>query len=108
MTTPTLDRDRLRELFDLRSSYNEYTGGTYHDDPYPVWHRLREQGPVLPGILHELTGCTAPLLLPRAAVSRPAPLHGVRLRHLHDRLPQSGGVRLVAGARSTSTAVHWV
>ena len=60
MTTPTLDRERLRELFDLRSSYNEYTGGNYHDDPYPIWHRLREQGPVLPGTLHELTGCTAP------------------------------------------------
>ena len=61
MTTPTLDRERLRELFDLRSSYNEYTGGTYRDDPYPAWHRLREQGPVLPGTLHELTGCTEPL-----------------------------------------------
>ena len=61
MTTPTLDRDRLRELFDLRSSYNEYIGGNYHDDPYPIWHRLREQGPVLPGILHELTGCTDPM-----------------------------------------------
>ena len=60
MTTPTLDRERLRELFDLRSSYNEYTGGNYHDDPYPIWHQLREQGPVLPGTLHELTGCTAP------------------------------------------------
>ncbi|MGV0806515.1 cytochrome P450 [Mycolicibacterium setense] len=58
--TPTLDRERLRELFDLRSSYNEYTGGNYHDDPYPIWHRLREQGPVLPGVLHELTGCSAP------------------------------------------------
>ena len=60
MTTPTLDRERLRELFDLRSSYNVYTGGTYHDDPYPAWHRLREQGPVLPGTLHELTGCSDP------------------------------------------------
>jgi cytochrome P450 len=60
MTTPTLDRERLRELFDLRSSYNEYTGGNYHDDPYPIWHQLREQGPVLPGTLHELTGCTTP------------------------------------------------
>ena len=58
MTTPTLDRERLRELFDLRSSYNEFIGGRYHDDPYPIWHRLREQGPVLPGILHELTGFT--------------------------------------------------
>lgn len=57
MTAPTLDRERLRELFDLRSSYNEYTGGSYRDDPYPTWHRLREQGPVLRGTLHELTGC---------------------------------------------------
>ncbi|MGA9677543.1 MAG: cytochrome P450, partial [Mycobacterium sp.] len=61
MTSATLDRDRLRELFDLRSSYNAYTGGTYEDDPYPVWHRLRAEGPVLPGILHELTGSTDPL-----------------------------------------------
>ncbi len=58
MTTPTLDRDRLRELFDLRSSYNQWAGGGYEDDPYPIWHRLREEGPVLPGILHELTGST--------------------------------------------------
>jgi cytochrome P450 len=61
MTAPTLDRDRLRELFDLRSSYNSFSGGSYQDDPYPIWHRLREQGPVLPGTLHELTGCTDPL-----------------------------------------------
>jgi cytochrome P450 len=61
MTAPALDRDRLREMFDLRSSYNEYTGGSYHDDPYPAWHRLREQGPVLPGVLHELTGCEGAL-----------------------------------------------
>ncbi len=58
MTTPTLDRDRLRELFDLRSSYNEFVGGRYYDDPYPIWHRLRERSPVLPGVLHELTGLT--------------------------------------------------
>ncbi|WP_431239220.1 cytochrome P450 [Mycolicibacterium aichiense] len=61
MTTPTLDRDRLRELFDLRSSYNELSGGAYQDDPYPLWHRLRERGPILPGTLHELTGCTEPM-----------------------------------------------
>ena len=58
MTAPALDRERLRELFDLRSSYNVFSGGAYQDDPYPTWHRLREQGPVLPGILHELTGCS--------------------------------------------------
>ena len=61
MTAPALDRDRLRELFDLRSSYNAWAGGAYEDDPYPAWHRLRDQGPVLPGILHELTGSTDPL-----------------------------------------------
>jgi cytochrome P450 len=55
---PTLDRQRIRELFDLRSAFNEFIGGRYDDDPYPIWHRLREQGPVLPGILHELTGLT--------------------------------------------------
>jgi len=27
-----LPRDEIRELFDLRSSHNEYTGGGYHDD----------------------------------------------------------------------------
>src|SRR5262249_792066 len=58
MTAPALDRDRLRELFDLRSSYNAFSGGAYEDDPYPAWHRLREEGPVLPGVLHELTGAT--------------------------------------------------
>lgn len=58
MTAPTLDRQRIRELFDLRSSFNEFIGGRFHDDPYPIWHRLREQGAVLPGVLHELTGLT--------------------------------------------------
>lgn len=61
MTTPTLDRAQLRELFDLRSSYNVLSGGAYQEDPYPTWHRLREQGPVLAGVMHELTGCTDPL-----------------------------------------------
>jgi cytochrome P450 len=61
MTTPTLDRDRLRELFDLRSSFNEFVGGRYSDDPYPMWHRLRERGPVLPGTLHGLTGLSGDL-----------------------------------------------
>ena len=55
-----LDRDEIRELFDLRSSHNEYTGGSYHDDPYPRWHELRETGPVHEGIVHELTGYNYP------------------------------------------------
>jgi cytochrome P450 len=67
MTTPELDssarpsdldRDRLRELFDLRSSYNMWVGGGYEGDPYPTWHRLRQLGPVHAGTLHELTGVT--------------------------------------------------
>lgn len=53
---PTLDRERIRELFDLRNSISDWTGGTYTDDPHPVWHRLREEGPVLEGTVHELTG----------------------------------------------------
>jgi cytochrome P450 len=57
---PPLDRDRLRELFDLRKSYNAHFGGAYADDPYPVWHRLREAAPVHAGIVHELTGFDAP------------------------------------------------
>ena len=40
---PTLDRDRIRELFDLRGSYHDFAGGAYTADPYPVWHQLREQ-----------------------------------------------------------------
>ena len=50
-----LDRDRVRELFDLRNS-DSVTGGEYRDDPYPAWHHLRAEGPVHPGVVHELTG----------------------------------------------------
>jgi cytochrome P450 len=56
----TLDRQRIRELFDLRASYNAHYGGTYDEDPYPMWHRLREQAPVHAGVVHELTGYDAP------------------------------------------------
>ncbi|WP_067672679.1 cytochrome P450 [Nocardia miyunensis] len=59
-TTALLDRDRVRELFDLRGSYGAMFGGGYQDDPYPIWHRLREQGPVHPGVVHELTGFEGP------------------------------------------------
>lgn len=52
--TLKLDKDRIRDLFDLRRRGEG--GGVYEDDPYPVWHRLRESGPVHPGIVHELTG----------------------------------------------------
>jgi cytochrome P450 len=51
-----LDVDRVRELFDLRSSFLARTGGGYEDDPYPIWADLREQSPVHAGTLHDLTG----------------------------------------------------
>src|SRR5262245_28194465 len=53
---PALDSARIRELFDLRSSYNQFTGGDFTDDPYPLWHLLRERGPVVEGTVHALTG----------------------------------------------------
>ncbi len=57
-----LDREELRKLFDLRSSYNAHSGGGYTDDPYPVWRELREQAPVHEGIVHELTGFAGPAM----------------------------------------------
>lgn len=54
--TSTLNRDRLRELFDLRSSYNTRSGGDFQTDPYPIWAELRAQHPVHAGTVHELTG----------------------------------------------------
>jgi len=51
-----LDREELRRLFDLRSSYNARSGGGYTEDPYPKWRALREQAPLHAGIVHELTG----------------------------------------------------
>lgn len=53
---PLLDRERVRELFDLRGAYLSVLGGNYRDDPYPIWHRLRTEAPVHPGVVHELTG----------------------------------------------------
>ena len=52
----SLDRDRVRELFDLRNPNNVIAGGDYVDDPYPVWKELRDAAAVHPGTVHELTG----------------------------------------------------
>jgi cytochrome P450 len=62
MRIAALDRDRVRELFDLRNAYASWSGGAYQDDPYPIWNRLRESGPVHPGIVHELTGLSEQFL----------------------------------------------
>jgi cytochrome P450 len=59
MTTINLDRERIRELFDLRRrAGGRY--GAYRDDPYPAFHRLRQTGPVHQGTVHELIGYHGP------------------------------------------------
>ena len=45
MTETLLDRDRIRELFDLRKSIATWNGGDRTADPHPRWHELRETGP---------------------------------------------------------------
>ncbi len=55
MSSIRLDRQRIRELFDLRRR-TEYSGTAYRGDPYPAFQRLRESGPVHEGIPHELIG----------------------------------------------------
>ncbi len=54
---PSLDRDRIRDLFDLRKNAGIVSGGDYTEDPYPVWRELRSRAAVHPGTVHELTGC---------------------------------------------------
>ncbi len=55
-TTNQLDIKRVRELFDLRESYNAHVGGGYEGDPYVKWNALREEAPVHAGTPHELLG----------------------------------------------------
>ena len=57
----SLDRDRLRAVFDLRNADNAATVTDYAEDPYPRWHELREIAVVHSGTLHELTGYTGPV-----------------------------------------------
>ena len=51
-----LDRDRIKTLFDLRSSYNIRSGGDFTADPYPIWRELQQRAAVHEGTVHELTG----------------------------------------------------
>ena len=60
-STPlALDPVRLRQLFDLRSSVYASRGGAFETDPYPAFHRLRETGPVHPGVVGPLVGFDDP------------------------------------------------
>jgi len=56
MTEALLDRGRIKELFDLRSSIVAWTGGDRTTDPHPAWRELRESGPVHAGTVHGLSG----------------------------------------------------
>lgn len=59
MTAINLDRERIRDLFDLRRrAGGRYVG--YTGDPYPAFQRLRETGPVHAGVMHELIGFAGP------------------------------------------------
>lgn len=58
MTGLALDRERIRQLFDLGGDVYATRGGTFGTDPYPTFHRLRETGPVHPGTPHEALGWT--------------------------------------------------
>jgi cytochrome P450 len=51
-----LEPARLRELFDLRASIYASRGGAFTDDIYPAFERLRQTGPVHPGIVGPLVG----------------------------------------------------
>ncbi|MGA8724800.1 MAG: cytochrome P450 [Acidimicrobiales bacterium] len=61
-TGQRLDLDRVRELFDLSSNTHAFNGGSYRNDPYPVWHRLRDAAPVHEGTVHGLSGVTEDFL----------------------------------------------
>ncbi|HXB37662.1 MAG TPA: cytochrome P450 [Acidimicrobiales bacterium] len=61
-STPVLDLDRMRKLFDLRGGFFELNGGWFEDDPYPIWRNLRERAPVHAGTVHELSGLDRPAL----------------------------------------------
>ncbi len=61
MSDVVLDRERIKELFDLRASMASFTGGDLTEDPHPRWTELRASGPVHPGTVHELSGIDADL-----------------------------------------------
>ncbi len=82
MTSINLDRERIRDLFDLRRRAGGGRYVAYLDDPYPEFQRLRETGPVHVGIVHELVGYDSP-----------ATFHGVPDPGLSDGIERGKGAR---------------
>ena len=75
----SLDRERIRELFDLRNNLNLNAGGFYTDDPYPVWHELRAKAAVHEGTVHEIDRLPGRSHVSRVAVPRAAALLDLQL-----------------------------
>lgn len=55
-TQQLLDLERVRRLFDLAGNFQGWNGGHFRNDPYPIWHGLRERGAVHEGTVHALSG----------------------------------------------------
>jgi cytochrome P450 len=51
-----LDKERVRQLYDLTGSVYETRGGAFEVDPYPRFAELRESGPVHEGVAGDLVG----------------------------------------------------
>jgi cytochrome P450 len=56
MSADVFDDERYRELFDGVSGDGGRSGGGIVDDPYPEFHRLREEAPVHEGSVPQLMG----------------------------------------------------
>ena len=57
MTNVTgLDRERIRQLYDLRRVGGHAGELNVYRDPYPTYHHLRQTGPVHEGALLDLMG----------------------------------------------------
>ena len=52
MTSISVDRERIRELFDLRQQVGNEGYDDLPEDPFPAFHELRSSGQVLPGTPH--------------------------------------------------------
>ena len=79
VSLPSLDRDRIRELFDLRQHAGSFSGGGYTGDPHARWHDLRATGPVHLGIVHELTGYEGDAFFHGSPGARPPALLGLQV-----------------------------
>ena len=74
-------------------------GGSFEDDPYPAFHRLRETGPVHEGTPGRLIGFQGQEAFQGLPVPRSAALLGVRLRDLRRGRARPGDVLVAPAGR---------